>query len=102
MGIMKTFFYFFRGLFAISCLSSAFVLAQVDSGQIAGTVADQPGAVSAGATVTVKNVHGCRANRPNHRRWWLVGDSPKLITSTRNWLGKTGLPEPIQGELRCQ
>jgi hypothetical protein len=53
---MKTFLYFVRGLFAITCLSSVFVLAQVESGQIAGTVADQSGAIIPGATVTVRNV----------------------------------------------
>ena len=53
---MKTFLYFIRGLFAIMFLSGAIVLAQVESGQIAGTVTDQSGAVITGATVTVKNV----------------------------------------------
>ena len=52
---MKTFLYLLRGFVAISFLSGSFVLAQVESGQIAGTVADQSGAVIPGATVTVKN-----------------------------------------------
>jgi hypothetical protein len=53
---MKTFLYHCRGVFAITFLSSAFVLAQVESGQIAGTVADQSGAIITGAAVSVKNV----------------------------------------------
>ena len=36
--------------------SGAVASAQVESGQIAGTVSDQSGAVITGATVTVKNV----------------------------------------------
>ncbi len=43
------------GVFAV-LLSGLIVLAQVETGQIAGTVTDQSGAVVAGATVTVKNV----------------------------------------------
>jgi hypothetical protein len=53
---LKTFLHFFRGLFAIMCLSGAMVMAQVESGQVAGTVSDQSGAVITGATVTVKNL----------------------------------------------
>ena len=45
---MKTFLYYCRGVVAIMFLSSAFVLAQVESGQIAGTVADQSGAIITG------------------------------------------------------
>jgi hypothetical protein len=54
----------YEDIFAITLLASSpscfypapFVLAQVESGQIAGTVADQSGAIITGATVTVKNV----------------------------------------------
>jgi hypothetical protein len=41
---------------AILFLSSVFVLAQVESGQIAGTITDQTGAVVTGASVTIKSV----------------------------------------------
>jgi len=53
---MKIFLYFVRGFFAITFLSGGLVLAQVESGQIAGTVADESGAVIPGATVTVRNI----------------------------------------------
>jgi hypothetical protein len=72
---MKTFLYFFRGLFAIACLSSVFVLAQVESGEIVGTVADQSGAIIPGATVTVKNVAtgAARTTRTSGAGGYLVG-----------------------------
>jgi hypothetical protein len=53
---MKIFLRYLTGVLATMFLSGAIVLAQVESGQIAGTVADQSGAVITGATVTVKNV----------------------------------------------
>ena len=53
---MKIFLRYLTGVLATMFLSGAIVLAQVESGQIAGTVADQSGAVLTGATVTVKNV----------------------------------------------
>jgi hypothetical protein len=31
----------------------------------------------------------------------LILHSPKLSPYTLNWLGKTRLPEPVQGDLRC-
>jgi hypothetical protein len=49
-------FYYLTGIFAITILLSTFAPAQVESGQIAGTVTDQSGAVVTGATVTVRNV----------------------------------------------
>jgi hypothetical protein len=53
---MKTFLYFFRGLFVIMCLSGVMVVAQVESGVISGTITDQSGASVTGATVTVTNL----------------------------------------------
>jgi hypothetical protein len=53
---LKTFLYFFRGLFAIVCLSGAMVMAQVESGVISGTITDQSGASVTGATITVTNL----------------------------------------------
>ena len=53
---MKNLFYYLTGIFAITILLSTFAPAQVESGQIAGTVTDQSGAVVTGATVTVRNV----------------------------------------------
>jgi hypothetical protein len=52
---MKTFLHYVAGVLAIMFVSGAIALAQVDSGQIAGTVTDQSGAVVTGATVTVNN-----------------------------------------------
>jgi Carboxypeptidase regulatory-like domain/TonB dependent receptor len=53
---LKTFLYYVTGVLAIMFLSCAVGSAQVESGQIAGTVADQSGAIITGATVTVKNM----------------------------------------------
>ncbi len=50
------------GVFALVLLSTAVSSAQVDSGQIAGTVQDQSGAVIPGATVIAKNL-GTNAER---------------------------------------
>jgi hypothetical protein len=52
---MKSVFYFCRAVLAIMCLSGAVALAQVESGQIDGTVTDQTGAAITNATITVKN-----------------------------------------------
>jgi hypothetical protein len=53
---MKTLWRNLIGVLAIMVLSGAVASAQVESGQIAGTVLDQSGAVITGAIVTVKNV----------------------------------------------
>ena len=53
---MKSFLHYLAGVLAIMLVSGAIASAQVESGQIAGTVTDQSGAVIAGATVTLKNV----------------------------------------------
>ena len=71
---MKTFLYYCRGVVAIMFLSSAFVLAQVESGQIAGTVADQSGAIITGANVSIKNVAtGAARYHPDLFHWRLSG-----------------------------
>jgi hypothetical protein len=54
---MKALLYFFRVFFAIVGLSGAMVVAQVESGQIAGTVTDASGALLAGATITATNLN---------------------------------------------
>jgi Carboxypeptidase regulatory-like domain len=53
---LKTLWRNLIGILAIMAFSGAVASAQVESGQIAGTVSDQSGAVITGATVTVKNV----------------------------------------------
>jgi hypothetical protein len=53
--IMKSFLHHIAGVLAIMLVSAAIASAQVESGQIAGTVTDQSSAVIAGATVTLKN-----------------------------------------------
>jgi len=53
---MKRFLHYLAGVLAIMLVSGAIASAQVESGQIAGTVTDQSGAVVAGASVTLKNV----------------------------------------------
>ena len=53
---MKTFLHYLTGVLAIMLVSGAIASAQVESGQIAGTVADQSGAVITGATVTLTNL----------------------------------------------
>ena len=53
---MKTLWRNFIGILAIMAFSGAVASAQVESGQIAGIVLDQSGAVITGATVSVKNV----------------------------------------------
>jgi outer membrane receptor protein involved in Fe transport len=52
---MKSFLHHLAGVLAILLVSGAIASAQVESGQIAGTVTDQSGAVVTGATVTLKN-----------------------------------------------
>jgi hypothetical protein len=52
---MNRFLHYLTGVLAIMLVSGAIAWAQVESGQIAGTVTDQSGAVVAGATVTLKN-----------------------------------------------
>jgi hypothetical protein len=52
---MRALWHYFTGILALTLLSVT-VLAQVESGQIAGTVTDQSGAVVTGATVTVTNI----------------------------------------------
>src|ERR1700722_9200490 len=53
---MKRFLHYLTGVLAIMLVSGAIASAQVESGQIAGTVADQSGAVITGATVTLTNL----------------------------------------------
>jgi hypothetical protein len=52
---MKSFLHHLAGVLAIMLVFGAVASAQVESGQIAGTVTDQSGAVITGATVTLKN-----------------------------------------------
>jgi hypothetical protein len=55
VGDLKALWHYFTGILALTILSVP-CLAQVESGQIAGTVTDQSGAVVTGATVTVTNI----------------------------------------------
>jgi outer membrane receptor protein involved in Fe transport len=52
---VKILWHFRTTILAMMFLSSVVILAQVESGQISGTVTDQSGAVVTGATVTVSN-----------------------------------------------
>ncbi len=52
---MKFSWHHVASIFTIMLLSGAVGFAQVETGQIAGTVTDQSGAVVAGATVTITN-----------------------------------------------
>src|ERR1700761_778232 len=52
---MKFSWHHVASIFTIMLLSGAVGFAQVETGQIAGTVTDQSGAVVAGATITITN-----------------------------------------------
>ena len=52
----SSFLRFFICAFVALFLCGVFTLAQVESGQIAGTVLDQTGAIVTNATVTIKNL----------------------------------------------
>ena len=66
-------------LASFSLVFSAAALAQLNTGNIAGTVTDQTGAVTPGASITIKNIENAIVDR-GFAEGWITPQVPEQRT----------------------